>query len=162
MHRFTGKAAVKRSFYEMLGIAHDADQAQIDIAYAQANARLNAGNLRGVTEAVMEAQLIRDGYRILSSPEQRARYDAKLVEAEPGGKLMFFPDDTYGRRRLGAGTVVLVALSSVLGTIVYRHLAVKMDEVRVEHVQAVARHKDEQPKGIVITPTAVNASNGAK
>lgn len=146
----------------MLGIAHDADQAQIDIAYAQANARLNAGNLRGVTEAVMEAQLIRDGYRILSSPEQRARYDAKLVEAEPGGKLMFFPDDTYGRRRLGAGTVVLVALSSVLGTIVYRHLAVKMDEVRVEHVQAVARHKDEQPKGIVITPTAVNASNGAK
>lgn len=153
---------MKRSFYEMLGIAHDADQAQIDIAYAQANARLNAGNLRGVTEAVMEAQLIRDGYRILSSPEQRARYDAKLVEAEPGGKLMFFPDDTYGRRRLGAGTVVLVALSSVLGTIVYRHLAVKMDEVRVEHVQAVARHKDEQPKGIVITPTAVNASNGAK
>ena len=153
---------MKRSLYEMLGIAHDADQAQIDIAYAQANARLNAGNLRGVTEAVMEAQLIRDGYRILSSPEQRARYDAKLVEAEPGGKLMFFPDDTYGRRRLGAGTVVLVALSSVLGTIVYRHLAVKMDEVRVEHVQAVARHKDEQPKGIVITPTAVNASNGAK
>ncbi|MCE9639178.1 MAG: DnaJ domain-containing protein [Betaproteobacteria bacterium] len=151
---------MKRSFYEMLGIGHDADQAQIDAAYAQATARLSAGNLRGVTEAVMETQLIRDGYRILSSPEQRARYDAKLLEAEPGAKLMIFPDDSYGRRRLGIGTVVLVALSAVLGTIVYRHLSLKMDEVRIEHVQAVARHKDEQPKGIVITPNSVvNASN---
>lgn len=144
----------------MLGIGHDADQAQIDAAYAQATARLSAGNLRGVTEAVMEAQLIRDGYRILSSPQQRARYDAKLLEAEPGAKLMIFPDDSYGRRRLGIGTVVLVALSAVLGTIVYSHLSLKMDEVRIEHVQAVARHKDEQPKGIVITPNSVvNAAN---
>ena len=144
----------------MLGIGHDADQAQIDAAYAQATARLSAGTLRGVTEAVMEAQLIRDGYRILSSPEQRARYDAKLLEAVPGAKLMIFPDDSYGRRRLGIGTVVLVALSAVLGTIVYSHLSLKMDEVRIEHVQAVARHKDEQPKGIVITPNSVvNAAN---
>ncbi len=144
----------------MLGIGHDADQAQIDAAYAQATARLSAGNLRGVTETVMETQLIRDGYRILSSPEQRARYDAKLLEAEPGAKLMIFPDDSYGRRRLGIGTVVLVALSAVLGTIVYSHLSLKMDEVRIEHVQAVARHKDEQPKGIVITPNSVvNAAN---
>ena len=151
---------MKRSFYEMLGIGHDADQAQIDAAYAQATARLSAGNLRGVTETVMETQLIRDGYRILSSPQQRARYDAKLLEAEPGAKLMIFPDDSYGRRRLGIGTVVLVALSAVLGTIVYSHLSLKMDEVRIEHVQAVARHKDEQPKGIVITPNSVvNAAN---
>jgi hypothetical protein len=145
----------------MLGIAHDADQAQIDVAYARANARLSAGNLRGVTEAVMETQLIRDGYRILSSPEQRARYDAKLLEAEPGAKLMLYPDDIYGRRRLGIGTVVLVALSAVLGTIVYHHLSIKMDEVRIEHVQAVARHKDEQSKGIVITPSVANAANDA-
>ena len=151
---------MKRSFYERLAIGHDADQAQIDAAYAQATARLSAGNLRGVTEAVMETQLIRDGYRILSSPQQRARYDAKLLEAEPGAKLMIFPDDSYGRRRLGIGTVVLVALSAVLGTIVYSHLSLKMDEVRIEHVQAVARHKDEQPKGIVITPNSVvNAAN---
>ncbi len=144
----------------MLGIGHDADQAQIDAAYAQATARLSAGNLRGVTETVMETQLIRDGYRILSSPQQRARYDAKLLEAEPGAKLMIVPDDSYGRRRLGIGTVVLVALSAVLGTIVYSHLSLKMDEVRIEHVQAVARHKDEQPKGIVITPNSVvNAAN---
>ncbi len=134
----------------MLGIAHDADQAQIDAAYEQTSAKFNAANLRGVTAAVTEARLMRDGYTILSNPEQRARYDAKLLEGEIAGKVQFFPDDTYGRRRLGVGTVVLIALSTVLGTIVYRNLSTKMDEVRIEHVQAVARHKEEAPKGVVI------------
>lgn len=160
---------VKRSFYEMLGIARDADQAGIDRAYAQATARLNSGTARGATEAVIEAGLIRDGYQILSNPEQRARYDAKLLDAETDVKLTFFPDDSYGRRRLGIGTVVLVALSSVLGTIVYRHLSIKMDEVRVEHVQAVARHKEEQPKAVVIdtiysspSPSVARASSAGE
>jgi len=141
---------MKRSFYEMLGIARDADQARIDIAYNQANARLSTGTARGATEAVIESRLLHDGYQILSNPEQRARYDAKLAEAEQDVKIMLYPDDSYGRKRLGIGTVVLVALSAVLGTIVYRNLSVKMDEVRIEHVQSVARHKDEQPKAIVI------------
>jgi hypothetical protein len=152
---------MKRTFYEMLGVAHDADQAQIDAAYSQATTRLNTGSSRGSAETVIETQLLQDGYRILSSPEQRARYDAKLLDAETGGKVMFFPDDSYGRRRLGAGTIVLVALSAVLGTIVYRHLSVKMDEVRIEHVQAVAKHKEEQPKTVVITTTHVQPSSAS-
>jgi DnaJ-class molecular chaperone len=155
---------MKRSFYEMLGIARDADQPVIDLAYADATARLTAGASRGASDAVIEVSLLRDGYRILSDPDQRARYDAKLLDAEQEGKLTFFPDDAYGRRRLGLGTVVLVVLSSIFGTIVYRHLAVKMDEVRTEHVQAVAKHKDEQPKAVVIdtiytTSPVVEASN---
>lgn len=141
---------MKRSFYEMLGVAHDADQTQIDIAYAQTSAKFNAANLRGVTAAVIEARLIQDGYRILSNPEQRARYDAKLLEGEIDGSRQFFPDDYNDRRRLGIGTVVLIALTTVLGAIVYKNLASKMDEVRVEHVQAIARHKEEQPKAVVI------------
>jgi len=141
---------MKRSFYEMLEIARDADQARIDIAYAHATARLSSVASRGAADAVIEAQLIRDGYQILSNPERRARYDAKLLDAESDVKITLFPDDSYGRRRLGIGTVVLVVLSSILGTIVYRNLSTKMDEVRVEHVQAIARHKDEQPKAIVI------------
>jgi len=52
-------------------------------------------------------------------------------------------------------------LSSILGTIVYRNLSTKMDEVRVEHVQAIARHKDEQPKAIVID-TIHTLPSGAK
>lgn len=157
---------MKRSFYEMLGIARDADQAGIDVAYRQATARLSSGTSRGATEAVMEARLIRDGYQILCNPEQRARYDAKLLADEVDVKIMLLPDDSYGRRRLGVGTVVLVVLSSILGAIVYRNLSIKMDEVRVEHVQAVAKHKDEQPKAVVIdtiyaSPTVANASRDA-
>ncbi len=46
-------------------------------------------------------------------------------------------------------------------------MALKMDEVRVEHVQAVARYKDEQPKAVVIDtphsrPAVVSAANDAQ
>jgi hypothetical protein len=80
---------------------------------------------------------------------------------------MFFPDDHSARRKLGMETVVFAGLAAVFGTIVYQKLAVKMDEVRVEHVQAVARHKDEQPKAVVIDtrpsqPGVVNAANDAE
>lgn len=155
---------MKRSFYEMLGITRDADQVQIDAAYAQVTSKFNAANLRGVAEVVTETQLIRDGYQILSNPEKRARYDAKLLDGDADAKVTFLPDDSYGRRRLGLGTVVLVALSTILGTIVYRNLSIKMDEVRVEHVRAVARQKEEQPKAIVIDtihaqPAVMNAAN---
>lgn len=141
---------MKRSFYEMLEISRDADQPRIDIAYRQATSKLGSGASRGAAEAVLEAKLLREGYEILSNAEQRARYDAKLREADEDVQLTFLPGDPYGRRRLGIGTLVLAILSAVLGTIVYRNLAVKMDEVRVEHAQSVARHKEEQPKPIVI------------
>jgi hypothetical protein len=141
---------MKRSFYEMLEVARDADQPRIDIAYRQATSRLGSGILRGAADAVLEAKLLRDGYEILSSPERRARYDAKLLDAEREVKLTLLPDDPYGRRRLGIGTVVLIVLSAVLGSLVYRNLAVKIDEVKVEHAQSVAKHKEEQPKAVVI------------
>ncbi|MDB5810020.1 MAG: hypothetical protein JWN94_2142 [Betaproteobacteria bacterium] len=146
----------------MLDVARDADQARIDIAFRQATARLSSGASRGATEAMIEAGLLRDGYKILSNPEQRASYDAKLLAAEADVKIMLFPDEPYARRRLGVGTVVLIALSAVLGTVIYKNLSVKMDEVRVEHVQAVARKKDEQPKSIVdirIRPPAAMSAN---
>ena len=141
---------MKRSFYEMLGISRDADQPRIDIAYRQAKAQLGAGASRGASEAVMQAKLLDEGYKILSDPDQRARYDDKLAQAEQEVKITLLPTDPYGRRRLGIGTVVLVLLSTVLGTILYRNLSVKMDEVRVEHAQAVIKHKEEQPKAVVI------------
>jgi DnaJ-class molecular chaperone len=144
---------MKRSFYEILEIARDADQAQIDIAYAQANLRLTNAASRGATETVIQAGLIRDGYHILSNPEERVRYDAKLMAAEQDVKIMLFPDDSYGRRRLGVGTVVLIALTLVFGSIVYKNLSVKMDEVRVEHVQAVARERDDQPRAVAADTT---------
>src|ERR1035437_10386940 len=124
---------MKRSFYEMLGITHDADQSQIDAAYDAATAKLNASNLRGAAEAAVEVQLIRDGYQILSNPEKRARYDAKLHADAAGIKLMFFPEDNSARRKLGLETAVFAGLAAVLGAMVYHKLAITMDEVRIEH-----------------------------
>ena len=158
---------MKRSFYEMLEVRHDADQSQIDAAYALATAKLNTTNVRGVAAAVTEAQLIQDGYQILSNPEKRALYDAKLHADEVGIKLMFFPEDNTARRKLCMETVVFAGLAAVFGTIVYQKMAIKMDEVRVEHVQAVARQKEEQPKAVVIDPVesksaVVNTANDAQ
>ena len=134
----------------MLGVSHDADQAQIDTAYAMAAAKLSASNMRGINEAVSELQLIREGYQMLSDPAKRAKYDAKLAASETGVQLMFFPEDRAARRKLGLDTVIFAALVTALGGVVYYQLAQKMDEVRVEHAQAVTRKNGEQNKVITV------------
>ena len=64
---------MKRSFYEVLRVPHNADTSQIDTAYALATEKLKSSSLRGTGEAAIEAQLIRDGYQILSDPAKRAK-----------------------------------------------------------------------------------------
>ena len=59
---------MKRSFYETPEIARDAGQAGIDLACAQAPARLTTGASRGAGESVNEAGLIRDGYPAAVAP----------------------------------------------------------------------------------------------
>lgn len=138
---------MKRSFYEMLGVPHDADKAQIDAAYAQATAKLESStNLRGATDAVTEMNLIREGYRILSDPAQRARYDGKLAADASGVKLIFFPEDKSSQRRLGLETVIFAALTGVFGAIVYWQLTRKTEELHIENVQAVAKQKDQKAR----------------
>ena len=134
---------MKRSFYEMLGIVHDADQPQIDAAYAQATARLNAVTSRGVAAAVAETKLLNEGYRILSSPEQRARYDAKLHAAEAATPVVVFRDEAFRRRRIGMGAMVLTTILAIVGTLLYLRLSIRMEEVKVEHARAVAKHQEE-------------------
>ena len=146
---------MKRSFYEMLGVPHDADKAQIDAAYAQLTAKLSTStNVRGTTEAMTELELIRDGYRILSDPKRRSMYDAKLHAAETGVELMFFPEGSGARSKLGIETLIFAALASVLSYIVYHQLVRQVDEVRVEHVQTVTRKAQERAKAISLDPAA--------
>lgn len=132
---------MKRSFYEMLGVARNADQAQIDAAYATAMERLNAEDVRGNAEAVNEAQLIRDGYQILSDPEKRVRYNANLAASDAGVKLMFFPEDSVSRRKLGVQTVIFAVVSAIFGAVVYAKLTQKIDEELVEQKRAIARQR---------------------
>ena len=154
---------MKRSFYEVLGVTRDADQAEIDTAYALAGAKLNAASVRGTAAAVTESRLLRDGYLMLSNPGQRGEYDAKLLADEAADNLTMMP----ARRRFGVSTVVLVVLTAVLGGIAYHHVSITMDEVRLEHAQAVKRKSDEQTNVIVIDatqekPVVINTSNAVK
>ena len=151
---------MKRSFYEMLGIPRDADKAQIDAAYAQATAKLDSTtSVRGSSEALAELNLIREGYRILSDPAQRVRYDGKLAADQSGVKLMFFPKDVETRRKLGFETVLLVALAAVLGGILYWQLTHKAEDMPTEQ-QAVVKNKDAQNKGAAVD--AAKKDFGAK
>ncbi|HUO44581.1 MAG TPA: hypothetical protein VMT94_06675 [Burkholderiales bacterium] len=145
---------MKRSFYEILGVAHDADQARLDAAYEAAVARLNVTtSVRGTAESVAEMKLLRDGHQLLSDHEQRVKYDAKLAADASGIQLMFFPDDKKSRRKLGIQTVIFAALAATLTGIVYYQLTKKMDEVKTDYNQALAKKQEEQSRPIVMDGT---------
>lgn len=156
---------MKRSFYEMIGVAHDADQTTITTAYAQVIERLNEGIKRGANEATMEAQLVRDGYQILSDPAKRARYDAKLSAAESGVQLMFFPDDKKDQKKLGMQAVVFALLATTFVGVVFWQMNRKINEVRIDYETVVARKQAAQKAPVVLdspppeqgAPTVVRA-----
>jgi curved DNA-binding protein CbpA len=145
---------MKQTFYEMLGVPHDANQSQIDDAYSQTTIRLNATtNVRGASASVAEMRLLAEGYQLLSNPEQRARYDAKLSAEAAGIKLMFYPKDNKSRRKLSIDTVVFAALATALTGIIYFQLTKKMDEERVNYQQGLDKKREEQNKPVVIDAT---------
>jgi len=148
---------MKRSFYEMLGVPHDADQAQIDSAYASLTQKLGATtSVRGTTETMTELTLIREGYKILSDQKKRARYDAKLHAAETGVQLIFFPEGAVAHKKLGIETLIFAVVASVLTYVVYQQMVHQVDSVRVEHVQAVTRHIQDQTKAVSLDEPQAN------
>jgi DnaJ-class molecular chaperone len=135
---------MKRSFYEMIGVPHDANQATIDVAYTQVMGRLNDAVKRGAAEASMEAQLVRDGYQILSDPAKRSMYDAKLSASEHGVQLMFFPEDKHAQRKLGVQSVVFALLASTFVGVVFWQMNRKVNEVRADYATVVVRKQAAQ------------------
>jgi curved DNA-binding protein CbpA len=152
---------MKRSFYEMLGVARDADQAQIHVAYGLAMERLNAEDVRGIATAVNEGQLIREGYQILSDPIERARYDAKLAASDAGFKITLFPEDSVSRRKLGIETVMFAVVSAILGAVVHAMLTQKTDEPLVESRQEIATQKGEPSPPITMNATRPDMPDAA-
>jgi len=144
---------VKRSFYDVLGVARNADQSQIDTAYALAGEKLAVITVRGTAAAIAESKLLGDGYALLSNPARRAEYDAKL-EADEAAEMLAVTA-TVGKARFSSrvGAAVLMALAVVVGGIAYQHVSAKMEQVRVEHAQAVRQKMEEQAKVLLIDAT---------
>lgn len=132
---------MKRSFYELLGVTRNADQAQIHAAYARTMERLDTAKLHGTSRAGNEMRLIREGYGILSDQVERARYDTKLAASDAGMKFELYPKNSAVHRKLGIETIVLSVLSAMLGAVIHAMLAPKADEEFIEYQQAVAKQK---------------------
>ncbi len=135
---------MKRTFYDMIGVPHDADQATIDAAYSAVMERLNDGIKRGAADATTEAQLVRDGYQILSDAAKRARYDAKLAAESSGVQLVFYPEDKGAQRKLGVQTVVFALLATTFCGVVYWQMTRKINEVRADYDSVVVRKQAVQ------------------
>jgi hypothetical protein len=128
---------MKRSFYEMLDVPRKATKEQIDEAYARVTEKLGATtSMRGTADSLTQLNMIREGYKILSDPEKRAMYDAKLYATEAGITLMFFPKDTKAVKKLGIDTMIFTALACVFTYVVYQKLTHEANPVRVEQATA--------------------------
>lgn len=111
----------KRTLYDILGVARDANAIDIGIAY---KARLEALN-RNPAADPNEVNLLHEAYHVLCMPNERAAYDAKLItmaekaaakEAAQNPDLVLEPDEEEappGWKRppvLAAGAIVLAFL----------------------------------------------------
>ncbi len=138
---------MKRSFYEMLEVPRKATREQIDIAYAIMTQKLGATtNVRGTADSLSQLNMIREGYSILSDPEKRAMYDAKLYATEAGITLMFFPKDTKAVKKLGIDTVIFASLACVFTYVVYQKMTREANPVRLEQAKT--------EKAVAEAPTA--------
>jgi len=145
---------MKRSFYEMLAIPRKATQNQIDNAYASMTEKLGTDtNVRGTAEALSQLNMLREGYNLLSNPEKRALYDAKLYATEAGITLMFFPKDTKAVKKLGIDTVIFATLACVFTYVVYQKMTREATKSiaqvtarisRLEGMEAHARTADDR------------------
>ena len=149
---------MKRSFYEMLEVSRKATQNQIDNAYEKLTGQLVATtSVRGTAESLTQMNMLREGYKILSDPEKRALYDAKLCASDAGIKLMFFPKDTRAVKKLGVETIIFAALACVFTYVVYQKLVRETDAGRFDQ----PRMDGKIPNAPGKTPSLIESPSSA-
>lgn len=113
---------MKKTLYEILEVAPDANPDAIRESYRRTLAREEAARKPGDEDAENRLKFIKHAYGVLSDPNQRAAYDASLKMRSPDSRGEFvdpFPaSEVNWRRWIIGGTaaiVVLVAGFTALG-----------------------------------------------
>lgn len=84
-------AAAQRDYYEILGVARDADAKAIKDAFRELALKYHPDRNKS-PEAEARFKEIAEAYAVLSDPKKRAEYDARGFSAVEG----FTPEDLFG------------------------------------------------------------------
>lgn len=97
--------AEKRDYYEVLGVAKNANADEIKKAYRKAAIQFHPDKNPGDKEAEEKFKEAAEAYDVLSNPDKRARYDqfghAGMSGAAGGGAVGFGGDSGGGQLRSG-------------------------------------------------------------
>jgi molecular chaperone DnaJ len=102
----------RRDYYEVLGVARDADAARLKKAYRELALKFHPDQNPENPEAETQFKEVSEAYTVLSDPEKRARYDRRGFEGADGGAgvdLSAFTElfdslfgDLFGRKKARA------------------------------------------------------------
>jgi len=84
--------AEKRDYYEVLGVARNAGEAQISEAYRKLALQYHPDRNPGDEEAIVKFKEAAEAFEVLSHPEKRARYDRYGIAGLEGGGAPQFHD----------------------------------------------------------------------
>ena len=141
---------MKKTLYELLELKPEATQTEIDHAYAVAKTRLQPAIDRADADALNLSRLLKDGYRILSDPERRARYDAS-IQAQAQIERSQLVYESVGSTRIGLGVVITLLLLVAGGIWVHLKLLDRAENIRVEYAEAVRQKQAEKEKAQTTT-----------
>jgi len=113
----------KRDYYEVLGVARDADAATLKRAYRELALKFHPDQNPGNKDAEERFKEVSEAYTVLSDPDKRARYDRRGFEGVSGGDAGFGVDvasftelfdslfgDLFGRKKKQPGRDVRYTL----------------------------------------------------
>src|SRR5688572_12407204 len=108
---------MKKTMYEILRVAPDADRDAIDAAYRESVAQLDASAKPGDEDVANELKFLRQARQILVDPGQRSAYDASLKTPQRATTVAveepFAANPVDWKRWMLLGTVALVSLVAV-------------------------------------------------
>ncbi len=99
---------MKKTLYDLLGVAQDASPEQIAEAYEKAKAALEQSKLPDPNQAIV----LREAFQVLSNKQKRNVYDGGLAAKQAAISVHHVEEDNAGRIKWIIATAVLVALAA--------------------------------------------------